>query len=798
MVSFKPNFDKENLKRQSREKMSTVLKTSEKMVERLLAMKNVGQLVKTIDNMRLGPKLIGGFGSVLGLFICVIFLYHYSVRYTISNFSDLMDVEQAISNHSAKIKMNMLMSRAEEINFLKDLKLDHQKNLHRYMDELVSEGEALKELADDSDNDQALEHVEAVLKDAAAYRKDFDQVVEAMKVRGLDEKSGLKGEFNASVQKFMDDISFLDVNDYFEEFLILDKLQAQYMLTKGPELKKEIEDCIGRLLLCAQKNNSNPVAEVISNLVTDMMPKYRQAFTRLVAKGKGVGTGDADYRAMQEYLGELRDTISSSNFKGAKTYALDIRFNEKNYMLTGDQAYIEAIKKVIESVKEAFKISHVEQDFIDLTLGNLEQYSKAMGTLVDVDKKIEGLKKRMLESVNRIVPVVEDLSANAQESSKEKQQGSEKNVSRRVTLAFLIGVAAIILGLALSVIITRGITGPITDTVEFAGRMAKGDLSQQLSINRKDEVGILAGALNEVVNNLNHMFSDIRKGVGELTASSSSLSTVSGHMLEGAEKTSEKSDFVSKASAKMNENITQVAGTIHESAENMGVITQTTGAMSHSIGEITRSTDKARSISERAVTQAESASTKIKELEKAALDIGKVVDTIRDISSQTNLLALNATIESSRAGEAGKGFAVVAGEIKTLSQQTSAATKEINSQIESVQRTSRETMDQIRDIAEVITTINDIIISISTTMKDQDKTTKDIASSITRSSQGIRAINDMMSENLTMTAEITHDINAVSAAAGEMTESSHTINTSSEDLSKLANRLNEMVSRFVL
>ncbi len=798
MVSFKPDFDKQEMMRQSREKIANVVKTSEKAVDYLLAMKNVGRFVKTIDNMKLGPKLIGGFGSVLGLFICVIFLYHYSVRYTISNFSDLMDVEQAIREHASNIKMNLMMSRAEENSFLKDLKLDHQKNLHTYMDDLVSQGEILRNLADDSDNDKAVEHVEAVLKDAVAYRKDFDQVVEAMKVRGLDEKSGLKGEFNVSVQKFMDDISFLDVNDYYQELLILDKFQAEYMLTKNPAAKSNIEESIGRLLVIAQKNNSNPVAEVISNLVTDMMPKYRASFIQLLGKGKGAGTGDSAYQAMLEYLDELRTTLASSNFSGAKNYALELRLNEKNYMMTGDLAFVEAIKKVIANVAEAFKTSHVEQDFIDLTNGNLEQYSKALDTLVDVDKKIEGLKKRMLESVNRIVPVVEELSANAQQTSREKQQGAEKMISRRVTLAFLIGVAAIVLGLALSVIITRGITGPIVETVEFAGRMAKGDLSQHLSIDRKDEVGVLASALNEMVNNLNHMFADISKGVGELSASSTSLSNISGHMLDGAEKTSQKSTFVSKASAKMNENITKVAGTIHESSENMGVITQTTGDMSQSIGEITRSTDKARSISERAVIQAESASVKIKELEKAALDIGKVVDTIRDISSQTNLLALNATIESSRAGEAGKGFAVVAGEIKTLSQQTAAATKEINAQIESVQRTSRETMDQIRDIGEVITTINDIIITISTTMKDQDKTTRDIASSITRSSQGIRAINDMMAENLSMTAEITNDINEVSTAAGEMSQSSHTINTSSEALSRLANRLNEMVSRFVL
>ena len=140
----------------------------------------------------------------------------------------------------------------------------------------------------------------------------------------------------------------------------------------------------------------------------------------------------------------------------------------------------------------------------------------------------------------------------------------------------------------------------------------------------------------------------------------------------------------------------------------------------------------------------------------------------------------------------------MAGEIKTLSQQTATATKEINARIESVQRTSRETMDQIREISEVITTINDIIVSISTSMKEQDRTTKEIASSIIGSSQGIRQINEMMDENLSMTRGIADDIGEVTQASGEMTLSSQNVTLNSEDLNRLAVRLNEMVSRFVL
>ena len=99
------------------------------------------------------------------------------------------------------------------------------------------------------------------------------------------------------------------------------------------------------------------------------------------------------------------------------------------------------------------------------------------------------------------------------------------------------------------------------------------------------------------------------------------------------------------------------------------------------MGDIAANTGRARSISERAVVQAQTITGQMQKLGQAAQEIGNVTETITNISAQTNLLALNATIEAARAGTAGKGFAVVANEIKELARQTAEATEDIKARI---------------------------------------------------------------------------------------------------------------------
>jgi methyl-accepting chemotaxis protein len=180
----------------------------------------------------------------------------------------------------------------------------------------------------------------------------------------------------------------------------------------------------------------------------------------------------------------------------------------------------------------------------------------------------------------------------------------------------------------------------------------------------------------------------------------------------------------------------------------------------------------------------------------AAMQIGKVVETITEISEQVNLLALNATIEAARAGDAGKGFAVVANEIKELAKQTAAASGEIKQQIQGIQTSTQGTVTEIGSIAKVVGEVNELVTTIAAAVEEQSVTTKDIAGNVARASEGVGEVNTTIAEGSNAANSIAADIADVTQAADEMTNASSQVNASSGALLDLAEKLNVMVKQF--
>jgi methyl-accepting chemotaxis protein len=398
------------------------------------------------------------------------------------------------------------------------------------------------------------------------------------------------------------------------------------------------------------------------------------------------------------------------------------------------------------------------------------------------------------------------LRVKAKEVMKYEEQLTAENEAKRKSavstiLTVLIAGCLIAIGAAVfgGVILTRGIATPLAATVSHLGRISEGDLSKDAAAGfqaRGDEIGDLARAQQTMIVALRRMIQEISSGITVLSSSSTELMSSSAAMTSGSREASDKAHSVSAAAEEMSSNITSVAAGMEQATTNLAHVASATEQMTSTIGEIAQNSEKARRITDEATRQAARITEQINQLGVAAREIGKVTETITEISSQTNLLALNATIEAARAGSAGKGFAVVATEIKALAQQTAAATEDIKGRIAGVQSATAGGITEIGKVSQVILEVSAIVASIAAAIEQQSTATKDIARNIAEASEGVAEANTRVAETSQVSRSIAEDIVTVDQAAGEMASGSDHVRTSAGELSTVAEELKVSVGRF--
>ena len=440
-----------------------------------------------------------------------------------------------------------------------------------------------------------------------------------------------------------------------------------------------------------------------------------------------------------------------------------------------------ALSKVVDT--QTIYVKHIEA-YMELVKAGKIDTARPM-----LFAEIREAQKNYLAATEELV----DSQAKAAETVGTNAARQAKMATEVVSIMVVI---ALIFGILMALLIVRSIVNPVSKAVALAETMAKGDFSTKIDIDQQDEIGLLAKSLNVMVEQVGTMLRAIGSDVNELSSSSNDMAAASSQISSSARDTADKSTSVAAATEEMSANIQSIAAAMEQSSCNVNMVASAAEEMTSTVGEIAQNAEKARSISEEAVSQSRLTSEKMTVLGESAIKIGKVTETITEISEQTNLLALNATIEAARAGEAGKGFAVVANEIKELARQTASATVDIKNQISEMQTTTSATVEDIGKISAVIIEINNVINGIATAVEEQSAASSEIATNISQASQGIAEVNENAAQSTVVVADITRDIAEINQQVRQVGDDSGHIHMSAQGVADLAGHVNALMSKF--
>ena len=450
---------------------------------------------------------------------------------------------------------------------------------------------------------------------------------------------------------------------------------------------------------------------------------------------------------------------------------------------------IGSVEIAIDKSAVTEKIAEMAERFSELVTDNQELITTVLQTEAG---KVQD------SAAATVSGIIEKNQAATEDTAAKLAQASTAMIQRTKQVNIIGGIICVALVAGILFVIVQQVVRPLKQTLAMVKDIAEGegDLTKRLTSASRDEVGELAKWFNIFLDKLQGIIGDIAGTAGSLGTSSDALATLSAKLSDGAEDMSGMSSTVASAAEQMSANMNTVAGSSNEAATNVNMVSAAAEEMTATINEIAMNSEKARTISETAVTEATEATSRMGQLDQAAQSIGKVTQTITEISDQTNLLALNATIEAARAGDVGKGFAVVANEIKELANQTASATQEIRNQIEGIQGSTADTIVQIEKISQVINNVNEIVGTIATAVEEQSVTTKEIAGNVAQASQGIQDVNENVSQSSVVSGEIAKEIAGVNKVSTELSNNSSQVSQSADELNRLAGQLNELVGKF--
>lgn len=449
------------------------------------------------------------------------------------------------------------------------------------------------------------------------------------------------------------------------------------------------------------------------------------------------------------------------------------------------QTQIKALVQVDEVLSQYGMFMPSAADAIGQIAVAIVSFDKAFQEMVTAKADLAANRKQLDDLTATVTGQIASITSAQSDRANSAAQAALAQIGVAILLAIGAGVA---LALVLNLVITR----PIRTITEVMSKLANGDNDVDIvGTDRGDEIGDMSRtvqvfrdnalerarlqeesaqeehARHERQQRIDQLISDFRATaedvIGSVGQTAAELDTTANGLTDIARESSEYAATTLSSS----DEATQNAQTVASAAEELAA----------SIGEISRQVAQTTEVVGRATEGTRETNRKVEGLAESASKIGEVVTLIQAIAEQTNLLALNATIEAARAGEAGKGFAVVAAEVKELANQTSKATEEIGTQISAIQGATKESVQAIGEITDIMTEVDNYTATIAAAVEQQGSATTEISQNVQKAAEGTTNVSASMSQLSQAVDQTSSSADLVLSASGELSSKTDHLKT---------------------
>src|SRR5216117_67658 len=313
------------------------------------------------------------------------------------------------------------------------------------------------------------------------------------------------------------------------------------------------------------------------------------------------------------------------------------------------------------------------------------------------------------------------------------------------------------------------------------GNLANGDLTARAKVT-EDITGAIADSINYAIDELRRLVTGITGAAQQVTAATQEAQTVTGQLLQAAQKQATEIQGTGQSVAQMAQSMNEVSKSANDSAKVAETSLHAAGKGAQAVQNAIRGMNDIR-------VQIQETSKRIKRLGESSQEIGEIVQLISDITEQTNVLALNAAIQAASAGEAGRGFTVVAEEVQRLAERSGEATKQIGAIVKTIQT----------DTQDAVAAMDRSTVGVVEGAKLSDAAGQALAEIQSVSRELAELIGRISAQTQTQSAsvaDVTRGMQGILKITEETTEGTKQTNVSIGQLTKLAAELRSSVAGF--